>query len=172
MKYSYYPGCTLSAKAQELDRWGRRAMEALGVTLEELPQWQCCGAVYPNATDEIATRLSSVRALSAAKEAGQPLVTLCSACHHVIRRVNGDMRNNIDIRQKVRELEIQQQEGYLLLSLKVDTGSQSNLNPEVLLEKLRERAELSGGDMETMIERVEMYAESAEGTEIPLYFLK
>lgn len=101
MKYSYYPGCTLSAKAQELDRWGRRAMEALGVTLEELPQWQCCGAVYPNATDEIATRLSSVRALSAAKEAGQPLVTLCSACHHVVRRVNGDMRNNIDIRQKV-----------------------------------------------------------------------
>ncbi len=96
----------------------------------------------------------------------QPSVTV-----QKVQKKSGKIKE-IDIRQKVRELEIQQQEGYLLLSLKVDTGSQSNLNPEVLLEKLRERAELSGGDMETMIERVEMYAESAEGTEIPLYFLK
>ena len=101
MKFSYYPGCTLSAKAKDLDEYGRKAAEALGITLEELPEWQCCGAVYPNATDEIATRLSSVRALSKAKEAGQTLVTLCSACHHVIKRVNGDMQNNIEIRQNV-----------------------------------------------------------------------
>ena len=101
MKFSYYPGCTLSAKAKDLDEYGRKAAEALGITLEELPEWQCCGAVYPNATDEIATRLSSVRALSNAKKAGMPLVTLCSACHHVIKRVNHDMLNNVDIREKV-----------------------------------------------------------------------
>lgn len=53
------------------------------------------------ATDEIATRLSSVRALAAADAAGQELVTLCSACHHVIKRVNGDMQRNDDIRMKV-----------------------------------------------------------------------
>jgi hypothetical protein len=58
------------------------------------------------------------------------------------------------------------------MDLKVDTGSQSNLNPEVLLQKLREKMDISGGEMETLIERVEMYAESAEGAEIPLYLLK
>ena len=31
----------------------------------------------------------------------RPLVTLCSACHHVIKRVNGDMKNDLDIRTKV-----------------------------------------------------------------------
>ena len=84
-----------------MDIWGRASAEALGFSLEELPQWQCCGAVYPMAKDEIATRLSSVRALMAAKEAGQDLVTLCSACHHVIKRVNRDMQTDETIRDRV-----------------------------------------------------------------------
>ena len=101
MKFQYFPGCTLKTKGVRLDTCARKAALALGFTLEELPEWQCCGAVYPMARDEIATRLSSVRALTAAREVGEPLVTLCSACHHVIKRVNGDMKNDADIRAKV-----------------------------------------------------------------------
>lgn len=101
MVFSYFPGCTLKTKAKELDQYGRKSAEALGFTLQELPEWQCCGAVYPLARDEIATKLSSVRALAGAKEMDTDLVTLCSACHHVIKRVNGDMRNDADIRDKV-----------------------------------------------------------------------
>ena len=101
MEFPYFPGCTLKTKGVRLDTCARKAALALGFTLEELPEWQCCGAVYPMARDEIATRLSSVRALVAAREAGEPLVTLCSACHHVIKRVNGDMKNDADIRAKV-----------------------------------------------------------------------
>ena len=101
MKFQYFHGCTLKTKGVRLDACARKAALALGFTLEELPEWQCCGAVYPMARDEIATRLSSVRALVAAREAGEPLVTLCSACHHVIKRVNGDMKNDADIRAKV-----------------------------------------------------------------------
>ena len=100
MNYSYFPGCTLRTKGAQLDTCGRKAAEALGFELCELPEWQCCGAVYPQATDEIATRLSSVRALAAADAAGQELVTLCSACHHVIKRVNDDMKNVEDIRTR------------------------------------------------------------------------
>ena len=100
MIYSYYPGCTLSTKAKELDRCGRLAAKALGVELEEIENWQCCGAVYPQAEDEIATKLSAVRALNAAKEKNQPLLTLCSACHHVIKRVNDDMKNSEYIRTR------------------------------------------------------------------------
>ena len=101
MKFQYFPGCTLKTKGVRLDRCAKKSAIALGFTLEELPEWQCCGAVYPMARDEIATRLSSVRALTAAREVGEPLVTLCSACHHVIKRVNGDMKNDADIRAKV-----------------------------------------------------------------------
>ena len=101
MTFSYFPGCTLKTKGARLDRCAQLAAKALGFTLEELPEWQCCGAVYPMARDEVATRLSSVRALVQAKDDDRPLVTLCSACHHVIKRVNGDMQRNDDIRMKV-----------------------------------------------------------------------
>ncbi len=100
MKFSYYPGCTLSTKAKELDRFGRLSAQALGVTLEEIEEWQCCGAVYPQAEDEIASKLSAVRALNAAKEKDQDVLTLCSACHHVLKRVNADMKSNEYIRTR------------------------------------------------------------------------
>ncbi len=100
MKYSYYPGCTLRTKAKKLDAYARASAKALGFELEEIENWQCCGGVYPLSSDEIATKLSSVRVLNAAKEKHQELVTLCSACYHVVKRVNDDMRNVEDIRTR------------------------------------------------------------------------
>ena len=100
MKYSYYPGCTLKNKAQDLAAYARASAKALGFELEEIENWQCCGGVYPLGSDEIASKLSSVRALNDAKEKGQALVTLCSACHHVIKRVNDDMKNVDAIRTR------------------------------------------------------------------------
>lgn len=101
MIFSYYPGCTLRTKAKDLDRYARRSAEALGITLAELPDWQCCGGVYPMAKDEVATKLSSVRALAKSKELGQDLITLCSACHNVIKQVNHDMQTDADIALRV-----------------------------------------------------------------------
>lgn len=100
MKFSYYPGCTLRNKAKDLDRYARQCAEVLGFSLEELENWQCCGGVYPLGSDEIATKLSSVRALSDAKEKQQPLVAVCSACYHVLKRVNDDMQNVPDIQMR------------------------------------------------------------------------
>ena len=100
MKYSYFPGCTLTTTAKDLDRYARACAQALGFALEELPDWQCCGGVYPLGSDEIASKLSCVRALNAAKEKGQALVTVCSACHHVMKRVNDDMQNVPDIQTR------------------------------------------------------------------------
>ena len=97
MKICYYPGCTLKTKAKELDKSARLAAAALGVEMEEIENWQCCGAVYPMGTDEIATKLSAVRALDYAKRNGGKLLTLCSACHNVIKRTNEDMKSNADI---------------------------------------------------------------------------
>lgn len=101
MIYNYYPGCTLSTKAKELDLYARKSAEVLGFTLAELSEWQCCGAVYPMAQDAIAERLSAVRSLASAAAQGGQLVTLCSACHHVLKRVNHDMAVNEEINAKV-----------------------------------------------------------------------
>lgn len=96
MEICYYPGCTLRTYAKELDASARKAMAALGVTMSEIEEWQCCGAVYPSARKEIASRLSAVRALEYAREHGGSLLTLCSACHNVIKRTNEDIKTDAD----------------------------------------------------------------------------
>lgn len=97
MTFSYYPGCTLRTKAKDLDKYARASAAALGIELVEPEDWQCCGGVYTMGKDEIASKLSSVRALAAAKERGQALCTMCSACHNVIKQVNHDMQSDKDI---------------------------------------------------------------------------
>ncbi len=101
MKVSYFPGCTLKNKAKDLDMYAYKSAEALGVTLEEIENWQCCGGVFTTAKNEVATKLSSVRALKEAHAKEQPLVTVCSACHNVIKQTNHTMQNDKDFADKV-----------------------------------------------------------------------
>lgn len=110
MRYSYFPGCTLKNKAKDLDAYARASAQALGFEMEEIPDWQCCGGVYPLSKDEIAIKLSSVRALSYAKEQNQKLLTLCSACHNVIKQVNNDMRTDENTILKVNNYLSQENE--------------------------------------------------------------
>ena len=103
MNVSYFPGCTLRTKAKQLDVYARQCGEILGVTLCEIEDWQCCGGVFVSAKDEIASKLSGVRALIAAREAQQPLVTVCSACHNVIKQTNHAMQTDADFAAKKSE---------------------------------------------------------------------
>ena len=101
MKVSYFPGCTLKNKAKDLDLYAYKSAEALGITLEEIENWQCCGGVFTTAKNEVATKLSSVRALKEAHNKEQPLVTVCSACHNVIKQTNHAMQTDADFADKV-----------------------------------------------------------------------
>ncbi len=101
MKVSYFPGCTLKNKAKDLDLYARKSAEVLGITLEEIENWQCCGGVFTTSTDEVATKLSSVRALKEAAEKSQSLVTVCSACHNVIKQTNHAINNDPEFKDKV-----------------------------------------------------------------------
>ncbi len=101
MKFLYYPGCTLKNKAKDLDICARECALKLGFELVEIDEFQCCGGVFTTANDEIATKLASVRALKAAKAAGLPLLTVCSACHNVIKQTNHAMKNDAEFADKV-----------------------------------------------------------------------
>ncbi len=86
MKYLYYPGCTLYSKAKNLDRCARQAAALLDIELEEMPSWNCCGAIYNTNTDDLAAQVGPVRNLAKASQLGNKLVTLCAACYNVLKR--------------------------------------------------------------------------------------
>ena len=101
LEFMYYPGCTLSTTAAVMDRYARKAANILGFSLLDIDEWQCCGAMFPMGQDEAASKLSVIRALSAARKAGIPLVTLCAACHHVFKQVNYQIRTDGSLMETV-----------------------------------------------------------------------
>lgn len=86
MGIPYFPGCTLLTKAKNYDRSGRAVAEALGLALEELPEWQCCGATFPLMLDDSMALIAPTRILYQAQQAGDRVATLCSICFNVLRR--------------------------------------------------------------------------------------
>lgn len=97
----YFPGCALSTKAKALDICARESMKMLGVVLDELSDWTCCGAVFPLAEDEHIRLVSPVRALAAAAKTSDRLVTLCSACFNVLRRTQRMIASDKSRRDRV-----------------------------------------------------------------------
>lgn len=86
MSVPYFPGCTLSTQAAGYDRSGRAVADALNMTFEEVPDWQCCGATFPLATDNTMALVAPTRMLTQAQKAGGHMTTLCAVCYHVLRR--------------------------------------------------------------------------------------
>ena len=102
MKISYYPGCTLKTKARNLEDSALACLDALGVEYEELPRWNCCGAVYSLADDDLIHLIAPVRDLIRAKERGADMVlTLCSMCYNTLARANNLMRENEEKRNTI-----------------------------------------------------------------------
>jgi heterodisulfide reductase subunit B len=102
MKVSYYPGCTLKTKAGNLDRSAVASLAALDVELAELPRWNCCGAVFSLADDDLLHLLAPVRDLIRVTEQGdRRVVTACSMCYNTLARANRVMRLDEAKRQTI-----------------------------------------------------------------------
>jgi len=102
MKIAYYPGCTLKTKARNLETSALEALKVLGIECEELPRWNCCGAVYSLADDDLIHIVAPVRDLVRAKETGADTVlTLCSMCYNTLARANDLMKNDEEKRNTI-----------------------------------------------------------------------
>ncbi|KPL19824.1 MAG: hypothetical protein AMJ92_01275 [candidate division Zixibacteria bacterium SM23_81] len=89
MKLPYYPGCTLKDRTSQLEATALAAAEKLGIQLEEMPNWTCCGAVYPVSETKIVNLVAPFRILKEVSEAGSDkLVTICDFCYNVLKRAN------------------------------------------------------------------------------------
>lgn len=89
MKIAYYPGCTLKSKAANLEGAALAALELLGVEVHELERWNCCGAVFSLAEDDLIHHVAPIRNLVRAQQAGcDTVVTICSQCYNTLARAN------------------------------------------------------------------------------------
>jgi heterodisulfide reductase subunit B len=134
MEIAYFPGCTLSTKAKGLDRSARDSLQALGFTLREIPEWNCCGASFPLTNDDL--RLAgAVRNLVRAAEMGQEeLLALCSTCYNVTKRANRVMREDTTRRERINTFIEAQYDGHVRVVHLLDL-----LRDRLGFEELRQR---------------------------------
>jgi len=104
MSLAYYPGCTLKTRARNLEEPAVASMEVLGFKLDEVPRWNCCGAVYSLAEDDLIHQVAPVRNLIRVKKQGKTeLVTLCAFCLNTLKRANLLMRNDAEKRNTLND---------------------------------------------------------------------
>lgn len=80
MKVSYYPGCSLHSTGLEYGESTQEVCQILDIELNELTDWNCCGAGSAHSTDEVLAIELPARNLAAAEESGLDLVVPCAAC--------------------------------------------------------------------------------------------
>ncbi len=91
MNYTYFPGCSLESTAYDYDASARAVMQALGHKLEELPDWNCCGATGADVVSHLLSIALPARNLAKAQQLGDQIVTTCSSCYLNLFRVNSHL---------------------------------------------------------------------------------
>jgi heterodisulfide reductase subunit B len=87
MKYSYFPGCSLKGLGRAYEESLLPVMKHLGVEMEELDDWNCCGATAYMAVDEAKACVLAARNLALAQKQGnRPIMAPCAACYLVLNK--------------------------------------------------------------------------------------
>ncbi len=87
MKFAYFPGCSLRGTGRAYEESLLPVLAHLGVELEELDDWNCCGATAYMSIDETSAAVLATRNLALAERSGdRPLLAPCSACYLVLNK--------------------------------------------------------------------------------------
>jgi len=103
MEYTYYPGCSLHSSAPAYELSTQAVMKVFGVKLNELEDWNCCGATAYMSIKELTAFTISARNLAIAKKAGRDVVAPCSGCFVGLYKANKYINEFPDVKNKVNE---------------------------------------------------------------------
>jgi heterodisulfide reductase subunit B len=101
MKYTYYPGCSVKSTANLYQQSIDAISPILGLELEELEDWNCCGATAYMSVKELMSFAISARNLALAEPFHRDIVTPCSACYLVLNKTNQYFAEYPDLRKKL-----------------------------------------------------------------------
>lgn len=106
MSYLYYPGCSLKGTGRAYEESMLSAFDALGVRLQELDDWNCCGATAYMSISELKSFALSARNMALAErqcDDGKPvdIVVPCAACYLGLYKAQHYLDENDDVREKV-----------------------------------------------------------------------
>lgn len=105
-RVAYYPGCALEGTGHAYNRSTKAVGKALGLELDEVKNWNCCGAMEVKNIDPKLQTYLSARVLSiAANEMGHDVVMApCNGCYHNLKKAEYDLGHDAASREVVDRL--------------------------------------------------------------------
>ena len=105
-RVAYYPGCALEGTGHAYNRSTKALGGALGLELEEVKNWNCCGAMeVKNIDPKVQTYLSSRVMSIAANEMGFRVVMApCNGCYHNLKKAEHDLAQDGASREAVERI--------------------------------------------------------------------
>jgi heterodisulfide reductase subunit B len=102
VRYSYYPGCSAHSTGLEYTLSTEATLSHLGVELEEIQGWNCCGASSAHALSHRLALTLPARNLALAQQAGGDLVIPCAACYNRLKGADLALRGNPKARAEIQ----------------------------------------------------------------------
>jgi len=104
VKLAFYPGCALESSAKEYKDSTLLVARSLGLQMEEIPDWICCGATAAHMSDEVlAVVLPAYDLLEAKRMGADTVVASCAACYSRMRSANFELKRDPEMAGKVAE---------------------------------------------------------------------
>jgi len=104
MKYAYYPGCSSEGSGAEYAHACEAVLEALGVELEEIDDWVCCGATPAHATSHLLSIALPAISCASAEKQSLDILTCCACCHSRLKQVNQEVKDDPELRAKISQI--------------------------------------------------------------------
>ena len=103
MKFTYYPGCSLEGTARDYAESITAVCRELGMELEEIPDWNCCGATAAHSIAHQASISLAARTLNLAAEmSNTDMLVPCPMCFNRLKTAShalrGEKRDAYDIK--------------------------------------------------------------------------
>ena len=102
--YVYYPGCSQHSTGLEYGLSTQAVFQRLGLELDELPDWNCCGASSAHALSHTLALALPARNLALAQARGADFVTPCAACFNRMKGADYALRTDPDTRNRLEEM--------------------------------------------------------------------
>jgi heterodisulfide reductase subunit B len=106
MKYSSYPGCSMSSSGKSYGLSTKYVTQKIGMELVEIDGWNCCGATAAHSTDENLALALPARtlALHEKQNKGMDIAVPCASCYSRLKTTLYEVRRSEKARARIQEL--------------------------------------------------------------------
>jgi heterodisulfide reductase subunit B2 len=105
MKIGMYPGCSLMGTGRDYNESVIAIAEACDLKLEQVPDWNCCGATAAHNMNKELSLALPARILAQAEKAGMnDIVVPCAACYSRLMVTQYELNHNPELKNKISEI--------------------------------------------------------------------